>query len=158
MREQTRAFRGELAVVGHSGDDGIRIRAGKASGEVKRAAKARARAVPAFGFTKSGPCLLAPLLINPYAMSAVQQPLLDTIEPDDDAPVEAVQPKTTTARQPVVLTPTNRAAEGVMASNQGDAESGVWATTHLATLAYLSLTLCILGVGAIFRQAGCRVY
>jgi hypothetical protein len=58
-------------------------------------------------------------------MSAVQQPLLDTIEADEDAP-EPVKPSKSKAntRQPVVLTPTQHATEGAMASTQSDAEAG----------------------------------
>jgi hypothetical protein len=57
-------------------------------------------------------------------MSA-QQPLLDTIEPDDDSAPETAHKPPTTAAAPVVLTPTNRAAEGSMATNANDAESGI---------------------------------
>ncbi|KAL1748914.1 Golgi apparatus membrane protein TVP23 [Schizophyllum fasciatum] len=56
------------------------------------------------------------------------QPLLDnTIEPDEpSAPAGNIEPnKPRNARQPVVLTPTDRQAAGPMATNPSDAESGI---------------------------------
>jgi len=51
-------------------------------------------------------------------------PLLDTIEPDE--PSETPQPQLKgTALQPVVLTPTNRAAEQ-HSSTSSDAEAGAY--------------------------------
>jgi len=54
---------------------------------------------------------------------SVSTPLLDnTIEPDDS---ENVPSKPQSAKQPVVLSPTNRTAgSGAMATSQSDAESG----------------------------------
>lgn len=63
---------------------------------------------------------------------SVATPLLQTIEPDE--PTEPSQPvsgninsnaSNTRRAEPVILTPTNRATQGAMATNPGDAESGM---------------------------------
>lgn len=63
---------------------------------------------------------------------SVATPLLQTIEPDE--PIASSQPvsgninsnaNNTRRAEPVTLTPTNRATQGAMATNQGDAELGM---------------------------------
>lgn len=56
--------------------------------------------------------------------AGVNTPLLDTIEPDEPSEVPQPQPKAATL-QPVVLTPTSRAAEPY-ASTSSDAEAGAY--------------------------------
>lgn len=63
---------------------------------------------------------------------SVATPLLQTIEPDEpSAPSQPVSgdislnASNTRRAEPVTLTPTNRATQGAMATNQGDAELGM---------------------------------
>ncbi|KAF8349905.1 Golgi apparatus membrane protein TVP23 [Amanita rubescens] len=82
---------------------------------------------------------------------SVSTPLLDnTIEPDDS---EIVPSKPQSAKQPVVLSPTNRTSgSGAMATSQSDAESGIAGmlrqSAHPAALFFLY----------IFRTAAVVVY
>ena len=63
--------------------------------------------------------------------AGVNTPLLDTIEPDEPSEPSQPQPKGATLK-PVVLTPTNRAAEQY-ATTSSDAEAGAY-DTHLKGL------------------------
>jgi hypothetical protein len=58
-------------------------------------------------------------------MSAHQALLNDDIEPDEDVAPQPANPSAP-RRGPVVLSPTNRPAQGQMATNSADAESGAW--------------------------------
>jgi hypothetical protein len=90
---------------------------------------------------------------------SVQTPLLNTIEPDEDSPAEVVPKPSQTSRAPVVLTPTNRAAEGAMASNPNDAESGTAnCASHLAPIRHTYRLFYFIGIGAIFRQVSIYIY
>ncbi|TFK57372.1 DUF846-domain-containing protein [Heliocybe sulcata] len=89
-------------------------------------------------------------------MSAATQPLLDTIEPDEEpSPMQAPSGNinaNTNARQPqVVLTPTNHATDG-MATTAGDAESG------LAGIFRQSAHPVVLFFLYLFRSAAIAVY
>lgn len=89
----------------------------------------------------------------------VATPLLQTIEPDEpSAPSQPVSgninsnANNTRRAEPVTLTPTNGAAQGAMASDQGDAESGM--TVDCLQLGYWALMRCeyLKGIAGIFRQ------
>ncbi|KZT21645.1 Golgi apparatus membrane protein TVP23 [Neolentinus lepideus HHB14362 ss-1] len=86
-------------------------------------------------------------------MSTATQPLLDTIEPDEETSAPSQAPAgnaNANARQPVVLTPTNR-ADGV-ATNPGDVESG------LAGIFRQSAHPVVLFFLYLFRSAAIAVY
>lgn len=67
---------------------------------------------------------------------SVSTPLLDnTIEPDDSEDAKNLASKPQSAKQPVVLSPTNRTSgSGAMATSQSDAESGTFVLVSLCPI------------------------